>query len=89
MALQDIEAELTGEVPAGTCAVCYYLGERDAEWSARLRRMLANRGIRFRDLADKLAADDDEPTIAWEALSRHARGSCAAREALRPQGPKR
>lgn len=89
MALDRIEAELTGEVPAGTCAVCFYLDERGEEWATRLRRMLASRGIKYKELAAKLRADAEEPTIEWEALSRHARGGCAAREYLRPQEPKR
>ena len=83
MALQDIEAELTGEVPWRTCAVCHHLSERDETWGARFRRLLANRGVKFRDLADKLASDPDEPDIPWETLSRHARGMCSAKEKLR------
>ena len=83
MALSDIETELVTGVPAGTCIVCHYLSEKDDEWGARLRRLLANRGIQFRALAKKLADDEDEPSIPWESLSRHARGMCAARESLR------
>lgn len=84
MALVDIEAELTGEVPWRTCAVCHYISERDDVWGARLRRMLANRGISFTDLAKKLASDPDEPNIPRDSLSRHARGDCSAHESLRP-----
>lgn len=84
MALADIESELTSGVPAGECVVCYWLSEKDAEWGKRLRRMLGNRGIQYKALAKKMAADPDEPTIPWESLSRHARAGCAARELLRP-----
>jgi hypothetical protein len=83
MALADIEAELTGEVPAGTCAVCHYMQERGPEWAERMRRMLRNRGIKFADIAEKLSKDDDEPSIPAITLSRHARAQCAAHEALR------
>ncbi len=89
MALSDIEAELVTDTPWRTCSVCHQMSERGEEWSARLRRMLANRGIKFRVLAAKLKADPDEPEIPWEALSRHARGDCAAREILRPQEPRK
>jgi hypothetical protein len=83
VALADIEAELVSDVPWRTCAVCHYMSERDEEWAARLRRMLSNEGIKFRDLANKMAKDPEEPSIPWEALSRHARGQCSAREQLR------
>lgn len=83
MALSDIEAELTGEIPWRTCAVCHHMEERGDEWAERLRRLLRNRGVKFKELADELAGDPEEPTIDWQALSRHARGICAAREKLR------
>lgn len=84
MALEDIEAELTGEIPWRTCVVCHYLAEQPPEWGQRMRRMLANRGIKFVDLARRLAHDPDEPNIPQESLSRHARGNCSANEVLRP-----
>lgn len=83
MALEDIETALTTEVPWRTCAVCHHIEERGDEWATRLRRLLANKGIKFKELAAKLALDPDEPTISWEALSRHARAGCSAREHLR------
>lgn len=84
MALADIEARLTGDgVPWRTCSVCHHMSERGEEWADRLRRLLGNRGVRFRDLALDLANDPDEPTIDSQALSRHARGGCSARESLR------
>ena len=54
MALADIEAALDPGVPWRTCAVCHYLSQKDEVWGARLRRMLANRGIKFRDIAAEL-----------------------------------
>lgn len=83
MALADIETDFTEGVPWRTCAVCHHLAQRDEEWGARLRRLLSNRGIKFRDIAKALSDDPDEPTIQWEALSRHARSGCAAKESLR------
>jgi hypothetical protein len=83
MALVDIEAQLTDEVPWRTCAVCHYMHERGDEWAERLRRLLSNPTVKFKKLAAKMAADPDEPAIPWEALSRHARAGCAAREHLR------
>lgn len=82
MALQDIEAELTG-IPWRTCAVCHYLSERDEAWGERLRRLLANRGVKFKDLAKRLHDDPEEPNIPWQALSRHAQAGCSADEHLR------
>lgn len=83
MALEDIESELTAGIPHQTCAVCHYIAENDDDWATRLRRMLANKGIKFKELEAKLALDPDEPNIPWEALSRHARAGCSARERLR------
>jgi hypothetical protein len=83
MALKDIEAELASEIPWRTCAVCHHLAERDTEWGERLRRLLANKGVKFKALEAKMAADPDEPSISWDALSRHARAGCSAKERLR------
>jgi hypothetical protein len=83
MALVDIEAELIDDTPWRTCSVCHHLSLRDDEWAASLRRLLANPAVKFRHLASKMAQDPDEPTIPWEALSRHARAGCSAKEHLR------
>lgn len=83
MALADIEAELTSEIPWRTCAVCHHMAERGDEWAEHLRRLLANRGVKFKELAAALADDPDEPNINWQALSRHARRGCSANEQLR------
>jgi hypothetical protein len=86
VALADIEQALDPGVPWRTCAVCHYLSEKDEVWGARMRRMLANRGIKFRDIASELLKDPDEPNISTDALSRHAQAGCSARELLRPTG---
>lgn len=83
MGLSDIEASLVSEVPWRTCAVCHHMAERGEEWADQLRRLLANRSIKFQDLANHLAQDPDEPTIDGQVLSRHARAGCSAREQLR------
>jgi hypothetical protein len=48
-----------------------------------LRGLLADRGVKFVDLERELKADPDVPSLHRDALSRHARGLCAAREVLR------
>ena len=83
MPLQDIEASLTGEIPWRTCATCHALAGMSDEDAATLRRLLSDRGVQFRTLAKALEDDPDSPTIAHDALSRHARGMCSARENLR------
>jgi hypothetical protein len=83
MGLADIEAEIVEGLPWRKCAVCFHMDERGEEWAASLTRLLANRGVKFRDLADLLEADPDEPTIDRQALSRHARGECAAKSKVR------
>jgi hypothetical protein len=83
MALADIESNLTAGVPHRTCAVCYHMAERGEEWAEQLRGLLRNRGIQFKALAKELREDPDEPEIEWQALSRHAREGCSAREKLR------
>lgn len=82
MGLADIEDELTG-VPWRTCSVCHYMSENGEDWAERLRRLLRNRGVKFKDIAKALRDDPDEPNIPWETLSRHAQEGCAARERLR------
>lgn len=83
MPLQDIAASLTGEIPWRTCATCHALAGMSDEDAATLRRLLSDRGVQFRTLAKALEDDPESPTIAHEALSRHARGMCSAREVLR------
>lgn len=83
MGLSDIAASLATDVPWRTCAVCHHMAERGEEWAGQLRALLSNRNITFQDLAHHLAQDPDEPTIDRQALSRHARANCSAKESLR------
>lgn len=83
MGLADVAAKITGGVPAGTCATCHALSGMSEKDAATLRGLLADRGVKFRTLADALAADPDSPSVPWESLSRHARAGCAAKESLR------
>lgn len=83
MALADIAHDLADGIPWRTCSVCHALDSMSDDDAATLRRLLADRSVKFKDLAKALHDDADSPTIPWEALSRHARGGCAAREYLR------
>ena len=83
MALTDIAATLVDELPWRTCATCHALAGMSDDDAATLRRLLADRNVKFQSLAAALAADDGSPTIDAAALSRHARGQCSAREFLR------
>lgn len=83
MALADIAADLTDEIPWRTCATCHALSNMTDDDAATLRRLLADRKVQFSALARALAQDPDSPSIDRVALSRHARGDCSARENLR------
>ncbi|WP_294567590.1 hypothetical protein [uncultured Arthrobacter sp.] len=84
MALSDVAATFTADaLPHRTCSACHALAGMDPDDAATLRALLANRSVRFRDLARELANDPDSPTVPEDALSRHARGLCAAGERLR------
>ena len=83
MALADVAKNLDTALPWRTCATCHALNSMSTEDAATLRGLLADRNVKFSELADALAADTDSPTIDRGALSRHARGQCSAREKLR------
>lgn len=85
MALNDIAVALTdpASIPHRTCGTCHALNSMNEDEAATLRRLLSDRGIQFRALAKALHDDPDSPSIAHDALSRHARGLCSAREVLR------
>jgi hypothetical protein len=83
MALQDIVANLSGGLPHQTCGTCHALAGMSDEDAATLRRLLSDRGVKFTELPKALAEDADSPPIPSDALSRHARGLCSAREVLR------
>lgn len=82
MAIADIKAAV--ETPWRTCAVCHALDNIPPDEATALRDLLRNKGVRYSELSEKLAEDPDTPLkLDRDALSRHARGFCAARERLR------
>lgn len=83
MAIDDIATKLDPSIPHKTCGVCHHMAERGDEWAEKLRAMLRNRGIKFKDLAQALADDPDEPNIPASTLGRHAQRGCLADESLR------
>lgn len=85
MALADIAAALTvpDSIPHRTCQVCHLLDSMSVEDAKILRGLLADRGVSFTELERELKADPDVASVHRDALSRHARGLCSAREILR------
>jgi hypothetical protein len=85
MALADVASNLTEPdgLPWRTCGTCHALAGMTDTDAATLRKLLADRNVKFVDLAKALADDPDSPSIEHHALSRHARGLCSAREVLR------
>jgi len=82
MALSDIAATAPA-TPWRTCAVCHALSTIPDAEAAGLRSLLAS-GMRYTEMSEALAADDDTPLqLPPDTLSRHARGRCEAREKLR------
>jgi hypothetical protein len=85
MPIKDIAANLTDPdaLPWRTCGVCHALAGMNDTDAQTLRGLLADRRVKFTELAKALAEDPDSPTIDRQALSRHATGGCSARENLR------
>jgi hypothetical protein len=83
MALADISATLSGGLPHQTCGTCHALAQMSEDDAATLRRLLADRSVKFKALAKLMADDPDTPAVPADTLSRHARGGCSAREFLR------
>ena len=86
MAISDLTARLNPATPWQTCATCDFLAHISDNEAAELRALLANKGARYSEIADGLATDPDyayRSTPDRQALSRHARGTCSAREKLR------
>jgi len=83
MAVADVDQALTETAPWQTCAVCHQLAKLTPTEADTYRGWLANKGVKFKDLEAKLAADPDLDGIPWATLSRHARAGCSAKERLR------
>lgn len=85
MTLEDLAARETGpSVPWKTCAVCHAIETIPPAESAALIRLLADRSWKFAEISRAIADDPDTPLdLPALALSRHARGICAARVRLR------
>lgn len=85
MSLADIAkaANQNDGLPWQTCAVCHALATIPESEGNALRTLLAGT-LRYDQIQSLIAADPDTPLdIDRQALSRHARGQCAARETLR------
>jgi len=86
MAISDLSARLDPSKLWQTCATCDFLANIDPAEAAELRLLLSNKGTRYSEIAVGLADDPDyahRSTPSRDALSRHARGVCSAREKLR------
>ncbi|GAB3776731.1 hypothetical protein FB382_004380 [Nocardioides ginsengisegetis] len=84
MALSELAATVNAELPHRTCQVCHALAGIPTAEAAGLRSLLANPGLKYTAISDMVAADPDTPLLLHpDALSRHARGRCGAREMLR------
>ena len=83
MALADIRSDLVTGLPHKTCGTCHALANMTEEDAAVLISLMADRRVKFTDLARALRDDPDSPTIGKDSLSRHANGNCAAGERLR------
>ena len=83
MAISDL-AKRVEEKLWQKCLVCHALENLPDVEAAALRDLLANPRVRYSELSNDLARDEDYPLdIPAETLSRHARGGCSARERLR------
>ena len=70
--------------PKGTCCVCTALATLPDDQAEALRDLLRNPKVRYTELSEWLAVDEDHPLdLPSDSLGKHARGGCAAREKLR------
>ena len=85
MAIADIAATTKADgVPWRTCQVCHALSSIPESEANGLRALLSEPRLPYIDISRMIAADPDTPlNIPRDALSRHARGICEAREKLR------
>lgn len=84
MAVADLIAK-ANTVPWQTCAACHAMNSLPDAQAAVLVDLLSNSAIKYSELADEINADPDWPIsdLDRQALSRHARGRCAAKTKLR------
>lgn len=85
MAIADIATSArsaSAERPWRTCQVCHALDDLPDVESEALRELLAGK-MRYSDIEAELAADSEAPNLHRDALSRHARGRCDAKDRLR------
>jgi len=85
MAIGDIATRArteAGPPPWRTCQVCHALATLPEAEAQALRELLAGR-MRYAEIEKALQEDPDAPKLHRDALSRHARGRCDARERLR------
>lgn len=82
MAISDLpEAPTTLNMPGPACTVCRVLADLPDTEATALAALLSNNAWRYQELSDALAAEGHD--LPAQALSRHARGRCAARVKLR------
>lgn len=81
MAISDIASKRADSRPTAGCAACALVNDLPDDEAAVLVDLLSDPRIRYNWLADELA-DEGHP-VDWQALSRHARGRCAAKTKLR------
>ena len=70
-------------IPWRTCQVCHALASIDPTEADALRSLLRGK-MRYSEISTLIRDDPDTPLdLDPDALSRHARGNCSARERLR------
>lgn len=83
MAMDDVAATLTSGIPHQTCGACYALSQMSNKDAAKLRALLSDKRVKMKPLAAAMCSDPETPDVEWQALARHARGGCSAKENLR------
>lgn len=84
MAISDLAAGLDDTGITTGCAVCRALASIPPAEAEGLRALLRNPGLRYSEISDLIAADEDTPLkLSGDILGKHARGKCSAGEVLR------
>lgn len=82
MAIADIAKEIKPGVTG--CIVCRTLAAIPPTEAEGLRILLRNPGLRYSEISDMIAADEDTPLkLSGDVLGKHANGKCSAKEKLR------